>query len=843
MKSTKLIIEVLFLALAFTITPTIHAQNSPTSLQFSATGSWNGFLNQLNVVECSNFSSANVSLKLNVFDFRNQLLGTQTSTLTALGSLHIVLNEFSIEDSYGTYKLELLSNQHAAGAIVCQTAIYRFSSGSDKQVSYAYVLPVSNPQKGETAGLFNSFNPANENNAVLNWLSIENRSNEQTFSAEIQLYAVNGDLLENISINNLAAGGRRDLALGHNNQENNGQVLGMYRIVPSNMEDYQAYLTRFMPKGMEDFQFAFPLLAQQARCASEQIFLSTMGPANNWIEIGNSSHQTSQLRLRIFQNQGAIVHEQEMEIAPFSQFHLLANQFLGDNNLGSAEISCLDLNSKIIVNSIYYGRQNSESSAIEWAYGAQAQLLSSAAEQQLAAPLNSFLKMSNWFKTSTNREEPTPATLELLLSSGELVNSRTFTLQSPETLDVAIHTLFPADSIGGARWISSEQNSEIFGELLRVFPGSNSSIGYIMRVPAAPINNTAVQVELQQVANGLIGPTAVVSANDGSGRLFILEQPGFIRIFQNGSIQAGLFIDLEPQVSSHSEQGLLGIAFHPNYQENGRVFLNYTNTEGNSVISEFKVQESNPNRLDSSSERVLLTVEQVDENHNGGQLAFGPDGFLYISLGDGGGAGDPLGNAQNLNSFLGKILRIDVDSAQAYSIPPNNPFVGQEGARSEIWAYGLRNPWRFSFDASTGRLFSADVGQNSAEEINIIEAGGNYGWNIKEGEFCFSPPSGCNEQGLQDPIYSYSHDEGVAVIGGFVYRGENIPQLKGKYIFADYTGGKIWALTETLAGTWFREELATHNLFVSSFGEDEDGELFLTDFQGGLYRIVEDLGS
>jgi glucose/arabinose dehydrogenase len=348
---------------------------------------------------------------------------------------------------------------------------------------------------------------------------------------------------------------------------------------------------------------------------------------------------------------------------------------------------------------------------------------------------------------------------------------------------------------------------------------------------------------LVSFVSGLTAPLGLEAPNDGTGRLFVVEQGGTIRIIQqNGTLLPTAFLDITSNVESGGEEGLLGLAFHPNFSTNGRFFVNYTHLNGTQLethISEFTVS-ANPNLANSSSEIVLLVVDQPFPNHNGGQLAFGPDGYLYIGLGDGGGAGDTLGNGQNLATLLGKILRIDVSTPGAYAIPADNPFTGV-GQRREIWAYGLRNPWRFSFDPLTGRLFAGDVGQNNFEEVDLIVKGGNFGWNIMEGNHCYPPGTlSCNMTGLILPLTEYPHNAsgGTAIIGGFVYRGSTIPSLVGVYVFGDFTSGHIWGLTEVTQGNWKRKLMLTHHLTVSAFGRDTAGELYLVDIiNGAILRL------
>jgi glucose/arabinose dehydrogenase len=346
---------------------------------------------------------------------------------------------------------------------------------------------------------------------------------------------------------------------------------------------------------------------------------------------------------------------------------------------------------------------------------------------------------------------------------------------------------------------------------------------------------------LELVVDGLAAPIGFAVANDGTNRLFILEQEGRVQAVADGQRLGTPFLDIVDRVGSSSpEQGLLGLAFHPNYPENGYFYVNYTDRSGNTVVARYQVTED-ANLADPASEVVLLAVEQPAGNHNGGHLVFGPDGYLYIGLGDGGGAGDTYGNAQNLGTLLGAILRIDVDGGEPYAIPPDNPFVGRSEARPEIWAYGLRNPWRFSFDWENGDLWIADVGQNQYEEVNVLPAnlgGQNYGWPMMEGLRCFEAET-CDQEGLVLPVAEYDHGLGCSVTGGYVYRGAAFPNLQGVYFFGDYCSGHVWGMVNHGAG-WQTELLVEESgLSISSFGQDEAGELYLVDQGGGLYRIVQ----
>jgi glucose/arabinose dehydrogenase len=332
---------------------------------------------------------------------------------------------------------------------------------------------------------------------------------------------------------------------------------------------------------------------------------------------------------------------------------------------------------------------------------------------------------------------------------------------------------------------------------------------------------------------------------DGTGDLmFVTEQRGIIYAFSaNNPQQANMFLDITDRVNKGgNEEGLLGLAFDPDYQENGYFYVYYSaDNPRRSVLARFRLDQENTDVADPQSEVIVMEIAEPYSNHNGGQLAFGPDGYLYIGLGDGGGGGDPYGNGQNLGTVLGSILRIDVRGLSGgYEIPADNPFVDSEGARAEIWAFGLRNPWRFSFDSETGLLWAGDVGQGSWEEIDVITGGANYGWNIMEGLHCYSPPGGCDQSGLTLPIAEYDHSQGrCAVTGGYVYHGDQIPSLQGYYIYGDYCSGDIWALAYDGNVVTENMLLAESGLSITSFGEDLAGNLYILDRAGGIYTLVQ----
>ncbi len=372
-------------------------------------------------------------------------------------------------------------------------------------------------------------------------------------------------------------------------------------------------------------------------------------------------------------------------------------------------------------------------------------------------------------------------------------------------------------------------------------PGSSGPAPTGSTAPTAPpVLGDAPRLALELVADGLSAPVYVTHA--GGERLFVVEQPGRIRIIDDGRARERLFLDLEDAVSCCREQGMLGLAFHPAYEANGRFFISYSDLRGDLILSEFA---GGPERADPASERVVLRIPHRDyDDHYGGMLEFGEDGYLYFSTGDGGGISDPGRNAQDLDSLLGKILRLDVDAVageEPYAVPPDNPFAGQ-GGRGEIWSYGFRNPWRFSFDALTGELWVGDVGQDRAEEISrhADGRGANFGWDITEARLCNRPRQRCDRSGLVEPIVAYRQIEGIsqAILGGYVYRGTAQPELQGWYLFAETYEGPIWAIPSTTEPLDELPEPFDSELFITSFGEDAEGEILLTAFQGAVYRVT-----
>lgn len=370
-----------------------------------------------------------------------------------------------------------------------------------------------------------------------------------------------------------------------------------------------------------------------------------------------------------------------------------------------------------------------------------------------------------------------------------------------------------------------------------------------LSVTAVAAQETAVDpatVALETVATGFTRPLLVTHAGDGSGRLFVVEQTGAIEIIADGETLPTPFLNVSSLLSrdvfggGFTERGLLGLAFDPDYTTSGLFYINYTDVNGNTVIAQYRVSEDDPNTADPDSEVIVLTQTQPYANHNGGHLEFGPDGYLYIAFGDGGAAGDPQNNGQNPATLLGTIARIDVQADGTYLIPDDNPVNHDDSFAPEVWAYGLRNPWRFSFDAETDDLYIADVGQNQWEEINFEPAGSagglNYGWNVFEGSARYSQAGKADD--MVFPVVDYNHAQGISVTGGYVYRGETLPQLDGVYLYGDFGFGTLWSLTRDAAGEWQSAVFMQTSHTVSSFGVNEQNELYLVDYAGSVLKFV-----
>ncbi|MCC6313713.1 MAG: PQQ-dependent sugar dehydrogenase [Thermomicrobiales bacterium] len=374
---------------------------------------------------------------------------------------------------------------------------------------------------------------------------------------------------------------------------------------------------------------------------------------------------------------------------------------------------------------------------------------------------------------------------------------------------------------------------------------------------AASFDPATFDLNLRDVASGFARPVFLADPGDGSGRLFVVEQGGTIHILRgltgNGgavTVDPEPFLDLRGQIATaDNEQGLLGLAFSPNFANDGELYVGYTalpgseGGAGNNTVARFHIAAGNPNQVDPASEEILISVVDPFGNHNGGNVMFGPDGYLYAGLGDGGAGGDPFGNGQNPHALLGSLLRLDVTNHSddvPYTIPPDNPFADGVNGAPEVWAYGLRNPWRFSFDRASGDVYIGDVGQNRIEEIDMLpdgsKGGANFGWNVMEGTSCYAV-EGCDPSLFVPPVAEYTHEFGCSVTGGYVYRGDSIPALDGVYLFGDYCTGLIWGLGRDADGAWRMSEPIETGLNISSFAEDANGTLYAIDLGGGIYRI------
>jgi glucose/arabinose dehydrogenase len=385
---------------------------------------------------------------------------------------------------------------------------------------------------------------------------------------------------------------------------------------------------------------------------------------------------------------------------------------------------------------------------------------------------------------------------------------------------------FPSSSVGG--------------------PSASPAATAAATPPEGPFIAANVAVNVTQFAKVNGAALAIAAPEDGTGRLFVATQQGQIwSVGSDGKAAATPMLEIASQITSGGERGLLGIALHPGFPKDPRVFVDYTDLDGNTVVSSFSLTPGKTDRFAPGSEQVILQVEQPFPNHNGGGVVFGPDGNLYIALGDGGSGGDPNGNGQNLDVLLAKMLRIDVDhpsGGKAYGIPADNPFRDRSGARPEIWLYGLRNPFRMSFDRSTGDLWIGDVGQGKWEEIDVVRAGSgggqNFGWNVTEGNHCYKPADNCKTTGITPPVSEYGHDEGCAVIGGNVYRGAGYPILRGAYLFTDSCSGTIWAIPATTTSIVQAVAVGEISGSPAGFGEDPAGELYVASLSGVIWKVA-----
>jgi len=803
-------------------------------LQYPATGFWNGYLSQQNVLECSNFGSVPVELNVKVFDSTGTQRAAELLRIAGFASAHLILNSLtSVVDSYGTYSLSAADNETLA-RVRCATSFYRFSSEPGRQVDYAYALPVENALRGTTSGLFNSMNPDGAIEPIYNWLTLFNPG-DQTFRARVKLYRPDGTQFDDLSIE-LGAGERRDLAVGHNDPLNGGQSTGMYEIVPeSASRDYFASLIRYGTRGSK-FLFAFPLVPAAGSDQRRIALAATVNNALNWAEIANVAASPLPVTVRVLDRNGLLLSTENRTIPARGQSHVFVNASLGQNNVGSVEVVPNTAGGALLLQNMFYGRATD--GKLLWAYGTQDLSTRGGPEVRLGFPTNTFLGMANWMRLKNGDTSARAVRIESFSSDGSRAREETLPVPASGGLDVALHERLGASNVGLTFVSATDQTSGLEAELLRVFLGSAGQVQSVMYVPPFSVPEAAVPIELEKVGENLSSPVAVTRANDSSGRLFICEREGRVKILKNGAILSQPFLDISAKVTTDGEMGLLSIAFSPQYSADKKFYVVYSALNYDTVLSEFSRDASDADAADALSEREILRIPQPHIFHKGGQIVFGPDGYLYMSTGDGGFSGDPLRNGQNLSVPLGKIFRLDL-SVFPYRIPTDNPFVGVSGALGEIWAYGFRNPWRFSFDRLTGELFAGDVGEGLVEEVDIVQKGLNYGWSSWEGFHCFRPEEGCSTTGVTFPITEYYHPEGLAIVGGGVYRGPSIAGLTGKYLFADYVSGRIWALEKSDRNVWSRSQLLRPDFYISAFGEDQDGEMYVVNFFGELYRIKQ----
>ena len=827
MNYLRCIVSFIIVMCCFMAVSPASAQEQPSRVTPQLkTGVWNGFNQHLNVIECSYLGDTELEV---IFRFNNDQGQEQESTSVVFSprtSKHLIIGDlFDISNAYGTYTIvsRNTSDDLLLNDLACSTLMYSFS---ERGVEYALLHPLVRHHRGERFGTFNTLNPISTAEQTQNWLTLLNTAAVAS-SYQILVYDIEGALQSTEVVDSLGPYQRRDILLSLPT----GLGVGSYRIIPAEKTlPFAASVSRYAAQN-GSFAFALTLDVSEDDCQRSPLFLSTLGSADNWVEFANPTDQTITVEARITDSLGALVQMIEYELAPFAQRHVYIKSVLGDNAVGSMSLTCGS--DRVIASSLVYGFDPTSSGVVSWAFSSQGVEKSLLSRQVYT--LNSFLNTQQWLKIA--RLDSTSLDLVTLFyqEDGSLQSSLEYTILGQSTLDIGIHLFFPLNSIGVAD--IGQNLMTIASQVVRIIPrndGTNAYTSYSgSKISEEP------RLSLQSIMTGLDTPVYLTHAGDESNRLFVVLRKGPILIYENGVLLETPFLDLTGRVGLVGEQGLLGLAFHPDYESNGVFFVHYTDTSGDTVVSQYQVS-MNPNLADSSSETVVFTAEQPHQNHNGGQIEFGPDGYLYIALGDGGRSGDQFGNAQNLTTTLGAVLRIDVGT-QPYSIPNDNPFVGQSGVAEEIFAYGLRNPWRFSFDRQTGDLYVADVGQGRLEEVNLVTSGKNFGWPTMEGSECFNADT-CDKSELSEPIAEYLHEEGAtAIIGGYVYRGTKYPALVGKYFFADFTAGKIWMLEQIDTNLWQRTLVYRgQSLFLSSMGEGEDGELYAVDITGTVYSLQLD---
>ncbi len=819
-----------------------QVDDSETRLALPLTGTWNGYQLQINILECSNFADRDLVIQLSMNSANNSELATVDETIPSQGTKHLILNDLtSIEDAYGSFSLDVASDDkdEAEQHLRCTSLFYRpDQSSQSKPFEYAFALPLREPSQGTQHGLYNSINPSGNPSSgttepVFNWLTIYN-SDDTAFEAILELRDFSGASRSLRRIGPLAAGERIDIALGHDESFQNGQSVGLYRILPDNTtQKYLAFLSRY---GSTDavFNFAFSLQPSSGSCNLPPLFASTIGNARNWLEIANTSSETQSTTITVYDSLGRLQHTETFLLNPFGQRHIFLNQHLAPESVGSVRIACEEnAQNALLAQSMFYGRKNSETENIRWAYGVQDSLSSSTTNTRLIGGSNTFFAAANWLRLLSVDAEAATARVRLFSSDAARTEERSLSLATNATSDLALHEFLGTDAIGTSSIESNGSAAGFVAETLRVFQSDTGAIEYILNTPTYVVPRAATELTLEPFVSGLNGPVYLTHSGDSTGRLFVVERAGRVRVIENDELLPTPFLDISTLVGLSGEQGLHSIVFHPEYASNGLFFVHYNNKDGDTQVVRYARDNSNMNLADPSSAKLIYELEQPDH-------FFGQDSFLYIALGDGGFAGDPLNYGQNTSNTFGTVLRINVDVGDPYSIPSDNPFVDNNDIPSEIFATGFRNPWRFSFDRLDGRLFLGDVGQNDVEEIDLVESGKNYGWSTMEGSRCFKPTTNCDTTGLTLPISEYTHAEGNSVIGGYVYRGEELTEIQGKYLFSDFSSGRIWALTQNEDETWRRDQVyeSESDIFVVSFGEDEAGELYIIEITGAISKIV-----
>ncbi|MFN8390597.1 MAG: PQQ-dependent sugar dehydrogenase [Bdellovibrionota bacterium] len=807
---------------------------------FPAHGFFNGFLGQLNVLECSNRHTADATLNGQLYDSSGASRASFALSLPAGSTKHLILNELDIANRYGSFVLSLSGDAAAFGdRIKCFTAYYRLSSShSTSAVEFAYMLPVKKLSSGTVSGVANSMNPDGRSAPTENWLSVYNGSAANE-GFNVILYDVGGNQLRSFRIESLLPHERRDIPLAHDDVSHSGQTIYGFRLVPDSLTaPFAAFTTRY---GTSDtgFKFAFAAFSEEGDCRTRPLPVSTVSNAASYVELLNSAGSSTTVDVTLRNEAGQVLSSNSVVLPANAQDHLAIHNVLPANQAGTIEVSCRDPQAGSIVrNVVTYGKR---SGSTAWAYLTPAREPYGEAGAELVFPVNTYLQAYNWLKVYEASASATSFVLGARGADGSDIFSRTESLSALTQKSYAIHEQVPADRIGTLSVSPQISGSLAFAENLRVFPASDGSPGYVMHVPSSVLIRTPSGTpSFTTVATGIVQPVTVAFAPDSSGRMFVSTKLGYVYIVQNGVTRSTPFIDLTATTSTETERGLSNIEFHPQFATNGKFYVGRTDLSHASVIEEYRVSNSDPNQADPSTRRLILSIPRNGDFHISNIMHFAPDGTLFISEGDGGPQGDPENHSQNPGLLLGKLLRIDVDHGATYTVPTDNPFFGSSEFRPEIWAYGLRNPYSYTFDIRSNRMFLGDVGYNDREEVDIIEPGKNYGWNIYEGTRCTNLVNTCSTTGLVAPIFDYGHDVGISILGGGIYRGSAVPALYGKYIYIDYGSKRIYTLEEIAQDTWRNTEIGrlTQAGLPTAINNDRSGELYITDIYGKVFKLT-----